>query len=91
MNTVIGGRSRLATSQAIDFARLAGTLVLGSARLKKRDEISAENQQRAPLIDDRQSLLDPGTHRVSMNAEQRGDLLHGVVAVDLGQLGVGAA
>lgn len=91
LHHVSSGFFRTSTADAIDFARLAGPLVFSPACLKEGDKLAAQDQRRALFIAKRQSLLYPCSNRVLVDAEQFGDFLNGVAAMNFDKAGVGAA
>ena len=71
-------------AHAVDLTRLASPLVFQPSRLKKRGEITAEDEHGPLPVTCRQPPpLDPLAHGVPVNAEELGDLLNGVAAVNL--------
>lgn len=91
LHHVGGGFLRASAPHAIDFTRLAGSLVSCPAGLKEGGKLAAKDQRRAFFIAEWQPLLYPCPNRVLVLVKQSGYFLHGVTAVDFDKAGVGAA
>jgi len=78
-------------SDAIDFTRPASLFVSCPASLKECGKVMAQNQHRAFVIAGWKSSLEPCAHGIFMNAEQIGDLLYRVAAMDFDKAIVGVA
>jgi hypothetical protein len=78
-----------AAFDAIDKPRPTSLLGFPSPGLQEIREIKARDQERTPIVDDREALFDPQPHRVFMDAEVLGDLFHCVISVDFDESVVG--
>jgi hypothetical protein len=70
------------TPDAVQLARSACLLVLGSTSLKIAGEFLAEYQHRPLVIENRQPCFDPLANGVFVNPEEAGYLFDGIASVD---------
>ena len=82
---VTGRCSGFSAFKAVDLSWLACTCVLLSLLAQKRGQLPTQNENGSQVINDRQTLLNPLSYRVLVNAIEVGDLFHGVIAMNLGE------
>src|SRR5262245_53003228 len=70
-------------AETVEFAGLASLSQMLSPGMEKASKLAAQDEDRPPAVDPRQTGLQPAPHRVFMDPEQLRDLLHGVAPVDL--------
>src|ERR1035441_4745941 len=87
---VTSRKPRCPASDAVEFTRPTRLLLACPASLKECGKVTAQNQRWAVAIDGWESSLDPGAHGVFVSAEQLGNFLNGVAAVDFDPAMVGA-
>jgi hypothetical protein len=87
---VTGGKSRGAASDAVDFTGPTSLFVFCPSSLEECGKVMPQYQHRAFAIAGWKASLDPCAHSIFVRAEQTGDFLYGIAAVDFDKAMVGA-
>lgn len=82
-------RTGNSAANAIELTWSTRPLVLPPSHFEEGAEVSAEHQDRPPVVAVRQSPSQPLAHGVPMNAEQTRSFFHRVAEVDLDESGIG--